>query len=136
MAENEYEAAALIGAVRKEYPNAAEYHIYSIALSRKLDEIKRLRQKPWCHTCGTTVDEVLCPKCTKWWNDNTPPAQDTALKWQMGDTVAKKRGSSWRGKIVGFYSTEFTRIGYAVESYFEPGSVQVWPEVALEDWKP
>lgn len=55
-------------------------------------------------------------------------------KWSMGDDVKKKRGSSWRGRIVGFYSTATTPIGYCVESMFEPGSVQLWPEAALEQW--
>ena len=57
-------------------------------------------------------------------------------RWGIGDYVAKKQGSHWRGKVVGFYSTDVTLVGYAVESYFEPGSVQVWPEAALEDWTP
>ena len=56
-------------------------------LARALDEIKRLRQKPWCHTCGTTVDEVLCPKCTKWWNDNTPPIDKPAQSGEVSDDI-------------------------------------------------
>ena len=63
--------------------------------------------------------------------DNTPPG----AKWRLGDMVQKVRGSKWRGKVVGFYSTEATPIGYSVESAFEPGSVQVWPEAALIEWK-
>lgn len=63
------------------------------------------------------------------------PAPEGA-RWQLGDTVAKRRGSSWRGRVVGFYATANTPIGYAVESYYEPGSVQVWPEAALQDWTP
>lgn len=55
-------------------------------------------------------------------------------RWNLGDKVRKKRGSSWRGVVCGFYSTKHTPIGYAVDSAFEPGSVQVWPEAALEDW--
>lgn len=57
-------------------------------------------------------------------------------KWKMGDLVCKSHNSSWRGAVVGFYSTDATPIGYCVESYFEPGSVQVWPEAALTDWHP
>jgi hypothetical protein len=57
-------------------------------------------------------------------------------KWDIGDLVQKKQNSSWRGKVVGFYSTEATPIGYCVESHFETGSVQVWPEAALIEWKP
>ena len=61
---------------------------------------------------------------------NAPPG----AKWRLGDTVQKVRGSKWRGKVAGFYSTEATPIGYSVESAFEPGSVQVWPEAALIEW--
>lgn len=56
-------------------------------------------------------------------------------KWKIGDTVAKKNNSSWRGKVVGFYSTSLTPRGYNVESVYEPGSVQLWPEAALEGWE-
>lgn len=55
-------------------------------------------------------------------------------KWNLGDYVQKKQNSSWRGKVVGLYSTAATPVGYCVESYFEPGSVQVWPEAALIEW--
>jgi len=51
--------------------------------------------------------------------------------YSLDDLVQKKQGSKWRGKVVGFYSTEATPIGYSVESLFETGSVQVWPEAAL-----
>lgn len=59
---------------------------------------------------------------------------DMGCNFAMGDLVQKKSGSKWRGSIVGFYSTPNTPDGYAVESAFEPGSVQVWPEAALERW--
>jgi len=58
----------------------------------------------------------------------------SAPRYKLGDYVKKKRGSYWRGVVVGFYSTVYTPIGYCVDSAFEPGSVQVWPEAALEDW--
>lgn len=51
--------------------------------------------------------------------------------WSLGDRVEKKYGSNWRGKIVGFYSTKLTPVGYAVESENEPGSVQIYPKEAL-----
>lgn len=51
--------------------------------------------------------------------------------FNIGDRVQKKRGSSWRGRVVGFYSTELTPVGYCVESEREPGSVQIYPEAAL-----
>lgn len=55
-------------------------------------------------------------------------------RWSLGSTVCKKSGASWRGSVVGFYSTELTPIGYCVESAMEPGSVQLYPEPALKDW--
>ena len=54
--------------------------------------------------------------------------------WRIGTLVRKKKGSSWHGRIVGYYSTEFTEVGYAVESEFEAGSVQIYPANALEIW--
>ena len=53
-------------------------------------------------------------------------------KFKLGDRVKKRHGASWQGRIVGLYSTKLTRIGYAVESEREPGSVQIYPEAALE----
>ena len=50
----------------------------------------------------------------------------------LGDRVRKVKGSSWHGRVVGFYSTALTPVGYAVESEREPGSVQIYPESALE----
>lgn len=60
-----------------------------------------------------------------------PPARG---KFSLGDFVQKSKGSKWRGRIVGFYATDLTLIGYTVESSFEPGSVQIYPEAALEPW--
>lgn len=57
------------------------------------------------------------------------------FKWPLGKRVRKKKGSSWQGKIVGFYATELTPEGYAVESEREPGSVQIYPVTALEEVK-
>ena len=62
--------------------------------------------------------------------------QVAARKFALGDRVRKVKGSSWQGRVVGFYSTELTPIGYCVESEREPGSVQVWPEAALEAIEP
>ena len=52
-------------------------------------------------------------------------------KFDIGDRVTKIKGSKWTGIIVGFYCTELTPIGYAVESEAEKGSVQIYPEAAL-----
>ena len=47
-------------------------------------------------------------------------------RYKIGDLVQKKKGSQWRGQVVGLYSTPYTTFGYVVMSYFEPGSVQAW----------
>ena len=53
-------------------------------------------------------------------------------KFALGDRVKKKSGSEWQGYIVGWYSTGLTKTGYAVESESHLGSVQIYPESALE----
>jgi len=51
----------------------------------------------------------------------------------LGDRVRKKGNKGqWHGHIVGFYSTSLTPRGYNVESEREIGSVQIYPEKALE----
>ena len=62
------------------------------------------------------------------------PAGDGAF--QMGDPVEKISGSSWRGNVVGTYSTALTPEGYAVESDTEVGSVQIYPAKALRLARP
>jgi R67 dihydrofolate reductase len=53
-------------------------------------------------------------------------------KFRKAQRVRKIKGSSWQGRVVGSYSTKLTPIGYCVESEREPGSVQIYPESALE----
>lgn len=64
-----------------------------------------------------------------------PTATDPKRKFAIGDRVEKRKGSSWRGKVVGFYSTSLTPDGCAVESENEPGSVQIYPVEALQAWE-
>ena len=52
--------------------------------------------------------------------------------FKEGDRVRKKSGSSWHGRVVGWYSTALTPEGYVVESEREPGSAQIYPVAALE----
>ena len=66
----------------------------------------------------------------KFWN-----SRKNKGKFAGGDLVRKTKGSQWHGNIVGFYSTSLTPIGYAVESATEKGSVQIYPEAALEAWE-
>jgi hypothetical protein len=53
-------------------------------------------------------------------------------KFNIGDHVVKIGGSEWEGYIVGFYSTMLTPEGYAVESMYHIGSVQIYPAKALK----
>lgn len=53
-------------------------------------------------------------------------------QWPLGTRVRKRKGSSWQGRVVGYYSTHLTPRGYAVESERETGSVQIYPKAALE----
>lgn len=57
---------------------------------------------------------------------------DELWDFRLGDRVTKTKGSSWTGRVVGFYTTSLTPEGYAVESENEPGSVQIYPRAALE----
>jgi hypothetical protein len=52
--------------------------------------------------------------------------------FKQGDPVRKKSGAQWAGRVVGFYSTVLTPVGYCVESKCHPGSVQIYPAKALE----
>ena len=54
-------------------------------------------------------------------------------KYKLGDRLTKISGSNWQGLVVGFYSTDLTPIGYAIESEKEKGSVQIYPERALKE---
>ena len=54
------------------------------------------------------------------------------MKFKLGDYVTKTKGSNWVGRVVGTYSTALTPEGYAVESGYHAGSVQIYPANALE----
>jgi dihydrofolate reductase (trimethoprim resistance protein) len=58
----------------------------------------------------------------------------THTKFALGDAVEKTKGSSWHGRVVGWYSTSLTSEGYCVESARHPGSVQIYPRAALAPW--
>jgi hypothetical protein len=55
----------------------------------------------------------------------------THRSFLYGDCVEKINGSSWHGRIVGWYSTDLTTEGYAVESAWHSGAVQIYPAAAL-----
>lgn len=62
----------------------------------------------------------------------TAPQPEQSGKFAMGDLVKKSTGSEWEGRVVGWYSTEQTPEGYAVESSAHRNSVQIYPAKALE----
>lgn len=62
----------------------------------------------------------------------TQPAIPEGWAYSIGQRVQKKSGGSWHGTVVGFYTASLTPRGYAVESEREEGSVQIYPEAALE----
>lgn len=81
---------------------------------------------------------ATCPDCIEVKREFDEAMANGALlgmlaKWKIGTRLKKKSGSEWQGKIVGFYSTELTPIGYAIESELHKGSVQIYPESALEE---
>lgn len=76
---------------------------------------------------------AIIPFLTRNQTDRKAVAEDAAapIEWPRGTRVTKIKGSSWTGKVVGFYSTNLTPVGYAVESETEIGSVQIYPRAAL-----
>lgn len=80
------------------------------------------------------AEQVLGHVHNWYWANKEVIERELHINWKFkkGDRVRKTKGSNWHGKIVGFYSTELTPIGYAVESELEKGSVQIYPEAALE----
>lgn len=65
-------------------------------------------------------------------SDHIPPNWPLHARFSFGQRVRKTRGSCWQGYVVGWYSSSLTPLGYCVESERESGSVQVYPEAALE----
>lgn len=55
------------------------------------------------------------------------------FRWGRGTMLRKKSGSWWEGRVVGFYSTDDTPIGYAVQLDRSHGPVQIFPEAAFEE---
>lgn len=64
--------------------------------------------------------------------DASKTACQKRVTFARGDRVRKRSGSAWEGIVVGEYSTSLTPEGYAVESLYHPGSVQIYPAPALE----
>lgn len=96
----------------------------------------------WCPSKEQGVSRWHCGSCSAtglWGGEVTAPSPkpthsgtgELLRKFSLGESVTKTKGSKWTGKVVGFYSTTLTPVGYAVESDTEVGSVQIYPETAL-----
>lgn len=59
------------------------------------------------------------------------PAAFVTHTFPLGTRVTKIKGSSWTGRVVGYYSTKLTPDGVCVESETETGSVQIYPTKAM-----
>mgnify|MGYP003527232192 CR=1 FL=1 len=65
-------------------------------------------------------------------NDLNSVLEKHGWKYRFGNSLQKTKGAEWHGTVCGIYFTELTKEGYAVNSTRETGSVQVYPEHALE----
>lgn len=92
-------------------------------------------EQPECGCCGQTIkcdddcDAVVLRRAE---HHHEPAEPAICHKFNPGDHVRKTKGSQWKGRVVGTYSTSLTPEGYAVESDTEKGSVQIYPVGALE----
>lgn len=63
---------------------ATEAHVTErIEATTNVEPVK----KPFCGTCGKDVEEILCPTCAKWWEDNDPTTQ--ALLQEAREVLTK-----------------------------------------------
>jgi hypothetical protein len=85
---------------------------------------------------GVTLDQIVCDTLSSarksWDAARADLSAKGAGKFRMGDLVKKSTGSEWEGHVCGWYSTNQTPEGYAVESEAHKGSVQIYPAKALE----
>ena len=93
------------------------------------EDPKHEQNIPSQHTSGRTA--LPFDQCDSFSTPSTP-IQSAKKLFNLGDHVRKKSGAAWQGKIVGWYCTKLTPEGYAVESEFHSGSVQIYPAAALE----
>lgn len=132
-------------------PGATYQHAAEAAVMYTLERIARpaqTEQQPLIFINPMVVDELEGRRkpspggltwsrkaCAHWtFPLYAAPVAQTAPqgKFAMGDRVKKTSGSEWVGHICGTYSTALTPEGYAVESEAHAGSVQIYPDKALE----
>lgn len=114
----------VMGALRALH-DSVELAIHRGALSERALEI--IIMQP----ATDVLMRAAAPQAVQW----LPEIKDMTNSPQllnMHDRVRKKSGSEWQGRIVGWYSTELTPEGYAVESEIHKGSVQIYPAKALQ----
>lgn len=86
----------------------------------------------WAGLSRRSEEPLLREGCMDWRGLMSIKIETPLGQFKIGTRVRKKSGSSWQGRVVGYYSTALTPIGYAVESEREPGSVQIYPAAALQ----
>ena len=110
----------------------------SLVESRPAQDEREAFEAWWkTHPLGDSVDpnDPAAKRNARevWLARASRPAQTAPQgKFRMGDLVKKSTGSEWEGRVVGWYSTEQTKEGYAVESSAHRNSVQIYPVTALE----
>lgn len=87
--------------------------------------------------CGAEIDQPVQAKITffaaNWRKFMIALGFQSDAKFKQGDRVRKHSGAWWEGRVVGYYSTAQTPIGYCVQlDLVENGPVQIYPESALE----
>ena len=103
-------------------------------LSEILQQLKVCKEeiyRPVLMTQGQFTELIKIVQTAQQTQANAVAMPEGAFK--IGDRVRKKGNKGqWHGRICGFYRATHTPIGYAVESERELGSVQIYPETALE----
>lgn len=91
------------------YDDAAEMVDAILAALSSLQQSEGEKAKPWCETCGVSVQEILCPKCAKWWADNSPPTTPEHERGLREPTMAMLEAgieAGWPGEDI-VYSEAF-----------------------------
>ena len=90
-----------------------------------------------CRVCGKGEAELSQP-CDTFDPVIPKPTLSAGFvpKYGLGDRLRKKSGTWWEGKVVGFYSTKKTPVGYAIQLEMpyqdQDVPVQIYPETAVE----
>ncbi len=107
-------------------------------IEKLCDRLDRLNTISEPQACADVMDEARLMILTLFAQapGDGGETQGVGAPFATGARVRKTKGSSWQGRVCGFYSTDLTPYGVCVESEREPGSVQIYPASALEPTPP